>query len=320
MVNMKKNSLPYALNSHNELVHVDDVPTGKECGCICPHCKAPLVAKNSGNIKVHHFAHIGEDSCIHAFQSMLHILAKDIFNEARVFTVSKERFGQKQLMQYNITSVSLETKVGDIIPDIILDCDGIEYFVEIYVTHALDNEKKKKIEELGVSTVEYDLSKIDRNITKDQLRNILFNSSPDDIIKWKHDADINRFMAKYSFIRENGIEQVKESGKVCNCPMAMLPSRYDGHLEQFKIKESTCKRCIFFSGYDFKNDDKACFCGCNIKGMTINDVRVLNGAQIVLTNSQLKNLMDSFFGKLRKEAYDIAYPPRPKRGRRNFWV
>lgn len=313
---MKKNSLPYALNSHNELVHVDDVPTGKECGCICPHCKAPLVAKNSGNIKVHHFAHIGEDSCIHAFQSMLHILAKDIFNEARVFTVYKKQFGQWRLRKYNITSVSPETKVGDIIPDIILDCDGIEYFVEIYVTHALDDEKKKKIEELGVSTVEYDLSKIDRNITRDQLREILLNPMRD-LINWDYDADTKRFYEKYLFIKENGIEQVIESGKVCNCPMAVFRSWGTGQFEQFKIKESTCKRCVFFSGVEFENNKEVRFCGYNVRGIVDIGSSVFNGLQVVFTNSEWNNWKDKFPRELIKEAYDIAYPRRT-RGRGNF--
>ena len=37
--------------------------------------------------------------------------------------------------------------------------------VEIFVTHEIDLEKKKKIEVLGVPTIEIDLSKIDRNIS-----------------------------------------------------------------------------------------------------------------------------------------------------------
>ncbi len=44
-----------------ELVHVDDAPNGKACGCVCPDpgCGQPLIARNNGKKKIHHFAHIG---------------------------------------------------------------------------------------------------------------------------------------------------------------------------------------------------------------------------------------------------------------------
>ena len=43
-----------------ELVHVDDAPNGKACGCVCPDpgCGQPLIARNNGKKKIHHFAHI----------------------------------------------------------------------------------------------------------------------------------------------------------------------------------------------------------------------------------------------------------------------
>ena len=40
--------LKYALNAKGELVHIDSVPNGNDCGCVCPACKKPLQAKNNG--------------------------------------------------------------------------------------------------------------------------------------------------------------------------------------------------------------------------------------------------------------------------------
>lgn len=37
--------LIYAVGSKGQLVNVDDVRTGNECGCFCPACKEPLMAK-----------------------------------------------------------------------------------------------------------------------------------------------------------------------------------------------------------------------------------------------------------------------------------
>ena len=37
--------LKYALNEKGELVHIDSVPNGNDCGCICPACNKPLQGK-----------------------------------------------------------------------------------------------------------------------------------------------------------------------------------------------------------------------------------------------------------------------------------
>lgn len=42
--------------AEDQLVDVQQVPSGKKCGCICPSCHAPLVARHGKKI-VWHFAH-----------------------------------------------------------------------------------------------------------------------------------------------------------------------------------------------------------------------------------------------------------------------
>lgn len=54
------------------MVHVDDVPSGKACGLICPSCNAPLVARK-GSVRRHHLAHMtGTPTC----EGWLHATAK----------------------------------------------------------------------------------------------------------------------------------------------------------------------------------------------------------------------------------------------------
>lgn len=77
-----KQRLTYALNNVGEFVGIDDVPTGSDCNCFCPACKEPLVAKNGGTKRVHHFAHQSGTECAHAVESMLHLLAKEKVREA----------------------------------------------------------------------------------------------------------------------------------------------------------------------------------------------------------------------------------------------
>ncbi len=47
--------LPFGLRD-DILVHISQVQQGLACGCVCPQCKKPLVAR-SGSVLVHHFAH-----------------------------------------------------------------------------------------------------------------------------------------------------------------------------------------------------------------------------------------------------------------------
>lgn len=65
-----------------ELVHVDDAPNGKACGCVCPDpgCGQSLIARNNGKKKIHHFAHIG-GTCAWSAEYLLAELALEVINE-----------------------------------------------------------------------------------------------------------------------------------------------------------------------------------------------------------------------------------------------
>ena len=62
-----------------ELVHVDDAPNGKACGCVCPDpaCGQPLIARNK---KIRHFAHIG-GTCAWSAEYLLAELALEVISE-----------------------------------------------------------------------------------------------------------------------------------------------------------------------------------------------------------------------------------------------
>lgn len=65
-----------------ELVHVDDAPNGKACGCVCPDpgCEQPLIARNNGKKRIHHFAHIG-GTCAWSAEYLLAELALEVISE-----------------------------------------------------------------------------------------------------------------------------------------------------------------------------------------------------------------------------------------------
>lgn len=179
---MKKTVMTYALKN-DILTCISDVKSGLECSCICPQCHSVLVA-HKGKKNIHHFKHYNSKECETGYQTSLHLLAKEIISNEKRFIIPpvsysfnyNNKFIDIPETEVTIDKVELEIKTGDIIPDIVLYHGKQILLVEIYVTHKIDEEKLNKIKSLGLSTIEIDLSQTDREISYEDLRNILINT------------------------------------------------------------------------------------------------------------------------------------------------
>lgn len=80
----------YALDEHENLIHIDNAVKDKNVKYYCPNCKAPLTPKK-GKKKRWHFAH-KSDKC--SLETYLHKIAKKLF---------KEFFYNKNVSSINIT-------------------------------------------------------------------------------------------------------------------------------------------------------------------------------------------------------------------------
>lgn len=175
---------PYGL-LNGRLVSVNDVPSGLSCGCLCPKCKEPLVAKK-GRVKSHHFSHYIQSNCSGSLETALHIKSKEIFlkhkhimlppglGKVRVRRVRKIPDAiYKSLMldsQYQVDyyyqdgninkieydDVFIETNIGKIKPDVILSSKD-PFIVELYVTHKTDFNKIRAIKNMRLPAIEIDL-------------------------------------------------------------------------------------------------------------------------------------------------------------------
>ncbi len=186
-----------------KIICITDIPIekkGLQCECVCPGCGGRLVVRK-GAKKKHHFAHYNEPcNLIVAQQTALHMLAKEIIEQEKEFmfpgyTVSPNEVDWKPdhwtYVSYRPTelqyrkpyksvceSVTLETKVSDLVPDIFVSVRGKKCLIEIAVTHFVDKEKQKKIEELGLPTVEVDLSSLHRQtLSRDTIKDVLVNQT-----------------------------------------------------------------------------------------------------------------------------------------------
>lgn len=181
--------LTYALNSDNRLMYINDVPNGLECNCICPGCKEKLIAKNDGKVREHHFAHASNKECITGYQTMIHLLAKDIIENFKIFPMALngkylsacEVYKEVNLNQFGfIPDIFGFTPITDG-PNII---GKIPVIIEIFVTHKVDEEKKNKIIKAGIPAMEIDLSTV-KFSTINELAKEIYNSKNWNLINGK---------------------------------------------------------------------------------------------------------------------------------------
>ena len=190
--------------SDGRLVHVNDVQNGLECGCLCPACKSPLIARQ-GERRTWHFAHVSEVDCDSAGETALHLAAKqaleDLSGRIRIpeevirkvgwpppnQRVSKPMARLNDLMTHTVperyaseSSVRIEPQdwaYQGFRPDAVLEANSGKLLVEIRVTHEVDEEKRRRMGKVGLGAIEIDLSEADRHIAPDELASLVISEA-----------------------------------------------------------------------------------------------------------------------------------------------
>lgn len=172
--------LTYALDEGGALVHVDDVAKGAKCACHCPHCDAPLYAKNAGTQRDHHFAHAHGHECEGAYESSLHLLAKEVLQEAGRIMLPPSNSGAFPSGLVRIHNVEVE-KWDDrygFRPDVegIMD-NGERLLIEFLVSHKVDGKKRQTIVDNHLKCIEIDINY--QALDRAELKEFLTGSTED---------------------------------------------------------------------------------------------------------------------------------------------
>lgn len=194
---------PYGLKD-GKLITANKAERGLACNCFCPACGEKLQA-HKGSKKQAYFSHYSGGDCGYGLETATHIMAKDILekekkiilpqcivhpNWAELEYIKREyknnikdfpaNLVKKEIVEprriINLDSVVLEKKIGHIIPDVIVTAKGSTLFVEIKVTHGIDEKKLKYIQEKNFNVVEYDFSKMGNVINPVHLKSVLTNT------------------------------------------------------------------------------------------------------------------------------------------------
>lgn len=96
-------------------------------------------------------AHYDDIDCKYGYETQLHIIAKKIIEKSKQILIPKVSFnlGREQISFANsqlikVDSVEIEHRTNNFVPDLVLKVGKQVLFVEIYVTHAVGEEKERK--------------------------------------------------------------------------------------------------------------------------------------------------------------------------------
>ena len=181
---MAEPRLTYGKNQDGRLVHIETVPSGLACNCVCPECGAQLIARK-GEKRQNHFAHANGADCAGARMTALHMLAQQIIEEEKQIRTPrfKDYYENPSKLIY-FESVLLEQRIEKSEINRRPDCIGIikngdkqyEVWIEVKVKHAIDEDKKNDIIQLGAICMEIDLSYLLKdNYTEKSIRKALFD-------------------------------------------------------------------------------------------------------------------------------------------------
>lgn len=164
----------FAIDKQNQMRSVDEVARGLSCECSCPSCGEKVIARQ-GKIREWHFAHASVAECSSGAETALHLAAKQLILKhqgisipTRVVSESvRLRDGRsgtgeatRPEMWLDFNSVEAEMSFRNIRPDIVASLDDTYFFIEIAVTHFVDEAKRQLFDELNVPTIEIDLASV----------------------------------------------------------------------------------------------------------------------------------------------------------------
>ena len=176
--------LPFGEAPDGRLLRASDVPAGLACGCSCPGCGAPLVARRGGR-RAAHFAHATGRACASAHETVLHRLAKQLIADGAPLAlpeVAAEHGGRRRPVRPAATirpdAAILEPGLDGLRPDILATVAGRPLLVEVAVTHPCGPEKAALIRERRLAAVEIDLSRVPRDAAPEALERAVLRSAP----------------------------------------------------------------------------------------------------------------------------------------------
>ena len=175
----------WAENANGRMVHVDDVPRGLQCGCVCPNCHERLVARH-GDVKEHGFAHHSDTRKANlniCYQVIMYKLAEQIIQtRKRIHFPSYYGIFRERDIEFKDVRIDSRYEREDKQPDVIATTyDGKQYLIEFVFQYKVQH--KQAFDYKNLTCLEVDLS----NQSLETLDRFLLESAEDR--KWLNNED-----------------------------------------------------------------------------------------------------------------------------------
>ena len=184
----------WAENAEGRIVHVDDVPRGLKCGCVCPNCHERLVARH-GDVKEHGFAHHSDTRKANlniCYQVIMYKLAEQIIQtKKRIHAPSYYGIFKERDIEFKDVWIDSRYEREDKQPDVIaITNDNKQYLIEFVFQYKVQH--KQALDYKNLTCLEVDLS----NQTLETLEQFILGSTKDR--KWLNNEDyFNRIDETY---------------------------------------------------------------------------------------------------------------------------
>ncbi len=155
-------TMTIAVDASGRVVSIYEVVRGLACGCRCIECNEAVVARQ-GQQRMHHFSHTSQkEPCEVTPESFLHRYAKQVVRESLGLQLPPQPGhhpdSEDQSSWWDFESVKEELWMGDFRPDLAAELTDGPLLIEFACTSFVDEEKLERIKQLGIRTVEIDLS------------------------------------------------------------------------------------------------------------------------------------------------------------------
>lgn len=157
-------TMTIAVDASGRVVSINEVVRGLACGCRCLECNEVVVARQ-GLQRMHHFSHASQkEPCEVTPESFLHRYAKQMVKESLGLQLPPQpghrSESEDQSSWWDFESVKEEPWMGDFRPDLVAELIDGPLLIEFACTSFVDKEKLERIKQLGIRTVEIDLSSL----------------------------------------------------------------------------------------------------------------------------------------------------------------
>lgn len=258
-------NLTFAIAPDGDTVHVSEVQRGAACGCVCPGCGKPLVARKGAEVE-HHFAHADGEECRHGYRNSLYLAFRRAAAELgrirlpayeKNRTLTEDGGGLHVLIPETVTpidSIDLTRKGGDEISGLLIVRGKRQLIIRLLTGFGENTRSQAKLRAVGLSVLEIDLTR-EESLDMYKARSY-FTDLPENL-HWLYNAKAEKAWDDMTALCVRQKVQKKERNLFTySCPIAA--NRTDGITCSVTEK---CGNCPFFFGLYGFEEDRYVLCG-----------------------------------------------------------